>query len=442
MNCTIEKQQMLQKDRAIQTIPGDKSVSHRAVILSSLATTPVQIKNFLFSEDCLNTATIFKALGVSIVHDENTLSLLISGKGLHGLTPFNGLLDAGNSGTGIRLITGVLAGQSFQSRISGDASIQNRPMKRILDPLGQMGAHISGETRPGKSDTYPPLTIAPVSTLSPITYTLPLASAQVKSCILLAGLYVKGTTTVFEPIPCRDHTERIMSAFGAKITRNGTKIVLEGQSELVAPPTVFVPSDFSSAAFFIVLGLVLPGAHFRLTGIGLNPTRSRLLDILRAMGGNIQITPDSLEGEPYGTIEVYESRLTNHPVDPKDVAFIIDEVPILAVAALFAEGTFQITDASELRVKESDRIRTVCQMVSAFGGQVEELEDGFILKGRPQWHSFEVDSHGDHRIAMSAMIAAIASGQTGVVHNCDCIRTSFPNFFTLLKSIGVVFSFT
>ncbi len=431
----------LKKRAEIHTIPGDKSISHRAIIVGALATNTSHFTNFLCAEDCLNTAHIFQALGVPIEINVPQKTVSIKGVGLHGLTQSAKILDVGNAGTGIRLIAGVLAGQSFSSTLTGDASIQKRPMKRIIDPLIQMGANITGIEKNGSS--VPPLTITPSQgPLQGIAYTLPMASAQVKSCILFAGLYAEGQTRVTEPKPSRNHTEEILSAYGAKLQKEGHTLILEGRPTLKNPNTapIPIPSDFSSAAFFIVLALLLQDTTWTLTNISLNPTRIALLDVLKDMGANIKVIPDlSAQFEPIGTLIVSSSTLKNRDIPESVIPILIDEIPILAIAGFFAEGTLRIRNAEELRVKESDRITMIHKMIVAMGGHFSETEDGFDLEGGQTLPKhFEVETAGDHRIAMSAIIATMAGKSEVTLSDDACIQTSFPNFMEILTSLNAL----
>jgi 3-phosphoshikimate 1-carboxyvinyltransferase len=438
MNCHIPKNTLSTRpETTITTIPGDKSLSHRAVILGSLAEGRSTFSGFLTAEDCLNSLKVFKSLGIEATQIGTDLS--VHGKGLSGLRAPKTTLDVGNSGTGIRLITGVLAAQAFDTQITGDASIQKRPMKRIITPLSLMGAQITGQSLPGKTDIYPMLSIQG-GQLNAITYTLPVASAQVKSAILLASLFSKDVTTVIEPEATRDHTERMLQGYGADIRREGTSIMCSGRKPLIAPQgrTIQIPADISSAAFFIVLGLITPHQGLHFTHVGINPTRDALLNVLKAMGANINI--HSIAGEdfePHATISVYPSEMTNIDLDPTVIPFLIDEIPILAVAAMFAKGTLRVTGAKELRVKESDRIAAIARIAAAIGVTLNETDDGFSLTGRPQGANFTLDSHGDHRIAMSGIVLAYAAEMSATVIDCACIQTSFPNFFEILTGLGV-----
>tara|TARA_B100000427_G_scaffold111117_1_gene92129 strand:+ start:9621 stop:10925 length:1305 start_codon:yes stop_codon:yes gene_type:complete len=419
----------------ITSIPGDKSISHRAIIIASLADNKSQFTGFLLSEDCLNTLQIFQQLGVSISINKDTKLVTIQGVGLTGLQAPDSPLDVGNSGTGIRLITGILAMQQFESSISGDHSIQKRPMKRIIEPLREMGAIIAGNEA---DDIYPPLTISPTQHLNPISYLLPMASAQVKSCLLFAGLFLKEETTITQPAICRDHTEIMLTAYQANLTTNHNQIVITGSTPLHNPfsKPITIPADFSSASFFIVLGLIHPNITITLSKIGINPTRSKLLDVLIAMGADITLSNQTMEIEPYADITVRSSSLTNITVDESLIPIIIDEIPILAVAGMFASGTMTISGAQELRYKESDRIKQIVHLVQAFQGHIQEHDDGFTLTGGLAPTTPIIETAFDHRIAMSAIIASLASGCPITLDTIDCIKTSFPNFFDIIDGLG------
>ena len=422
----------------IECIPGDKSISHRSIILGSLASNSSSFSNFLMSDDCKNTIEIFKALGVKINH--NSTEVEINGVGLRGLREPKTQLDVGNSGTSIRLITGLLSAQSFNSVISGDSSIQTRPMKRIIDPLSKMGANITGLAN-SKKDICPPLSITSSTALQPITYSLPIASAQVKSSILLAGLFINGTTTIIEPIKCRNHTELMLNAFNAKISIKDTHIFLEGNHNLQNPfsKTIKIPSDFSSAAFFIVLGLIIPNSHIKLKNIGINPTRAGLLQILKDMGANISLCNEVNDIEPTADIHVKSSNLKNICIPVSAIANIIDEIPILAIAAMFATGTMKLTNAKELRFKESDRIEKIVELVTQFGGKIIDYDDGFEISGgiSPIDNIPTIQTHYDHRIAMSAVIASLATNIACEIDSLDCITTSFPNFLDIINQFSL-----
>ncbi len=447
MDISVQARSPREVNVVLSQIPGDKSLSHRAIILGSLAENESRFSGFLFAQDCIDTLENFRELGVQIADDPTQKTVTIQGRGLY-LSPSStpAHLDCGNSGTGIRLMMGALAGQHFELELTGDASIQKRPMRRVIDPLTKMGANITGAKRPGSADIFPPLTSHPVPTLQPLTYTLPVASAQVKSAILLASLYSKQPTTIHEPEPCRDHTERMLQWYGADITVNNRTITCSGANPLRNPHpelVMAIPADISSAAFFIVFGCILPNCTLTLTDIGLNPTRSRILDVLIKMGANIDIKPVQTPSiEPMGDLIIRSSVLTNIDVDPADIPIIIDELPILAIAALFAKGQFRVRQAKELRVKESDRIASIRDMITAFGGQITEYEDGFDISGPITATSATIVSNGDHRIAMSGIIGAYASGLPAKIQSCDCINTSFPNFFDCLALLGGQFQET
>ena len=392
------KVKLLNTNNIITSIPGDKSISHRAIIIGSLASNNSIFDNFLCAEDCLNTAKIFKSLGVNLTVDTMLKKVSIQGVGLNGLQKSKSELHVGNSGTGIRLITGILAAQNFKSVITGDHSIVKRPMKRIIDPLTKMSATITGEKLTHKKDIYPPLIIE-ASQLKAIKYTLPVASAQVKSALLFASLFAFGTTAIHEPIACRNHTEVMLKTFGANINIKDKIIYCDGTNELKNPysTAITIPSDFSSAAFFIVLGLIYPNSDLTITNVGLNPTRATLINVLKKMGADITI--DQKEGiEPFGDIRVKTSELHNITVPVEDIPFIIDEIPILAVAAMFAKGKMIIKDAEELRVKESDRIKSIVKLVQQFGASIIEKKDGFTLTGGFNAKSPKINTYYDHRI--------------------------------------------
>lgn len=421
----------------ISDIPGDKSISHRAIILGALAENNSEFHNFLCAEDCLNTAKIFSELGVPVELHTETATVKIKGQGLRGLKAPKDTLDVGNSGTGIRLITGVLAAQTFSTTITGDKSIQKRPMKRIITPLTKMGAKISGQAL--NDNIVPPLHISGQTAITSTTYDMPMASAQVKSAILLAGLFANGTTTVIEPAPSRNHTEVMLSNFGVPVTTKGNTICLTGPATLKNPnpdTPIWIPSDFSSAAFFIILGLI-GKTPITTTGIGLNPSRAALVDVLIEMGANIKIENTKTGVEPYGDITANPSTLKNGLVPKAVIPYIIDEIPILAIAACFGNGPLTVKNAEELRVKESDRIAAIGRLVTALGAGFEEFEDGFTLTPpTTPIPNFSCETFGDHRIAMSALIAAKAAGVTAHVSETASIQTSFPNFLAILGRLA------
>lgn len=410
------------------SIPGDKSISHRSIMFGSIAKGTTKIHNFLMGDDCLSTIECFRKLGIDIeMHNDH---ILVHGKGLHGLKPAAEILDCGNSGTTTRLISGILAGQPFTSTLTGDASIQKRPMKRIIEPLRQMHAAIEG-----KDDNFCPLTISP-STLEGICYTSPVASAQVKSCVLLAGLYANTPTTVCEPALSRDHTERMLSAFGAIIERKDKCVTIYPNPELEAMEVV-VPGDISSAAFFMVAGLIVPNSKLILQNVGINPTRRGILDALLAMGGRITCFNErELCGEPVCDMIIESSDLHGITIEGDIIPTMIDEIPAFAVAALFARGSTIIKDAKELRVKESNRIDTMCHELGKMGAVIRPLEDGMIIEGNATLHGAILESYDDHRIAMSLAVAALKATTPSQILNSECIRISYPHFFDHLKAVS------
>ena len=410
------------------TVQGDKSISHRAAIIGSIALGVTRIHNFLLSEDCLRTLEAFKQMGVPIKIKKDEI-VEIQGRGLKGLKePFN-VIDLGNSGTGARLITGILAAQPFFSVITGDDSLRRRPMERIINPLRMMGASIWGRSY----GRYLPLAIRG-STLRGIMWDMVIPSAQVKSAILLAGLYARGDTVVREKIPSRDHTERMLEYFGVNIQR-GEKIIVKGASEPVSRD-VMVPGDISSAAFFIVGATITRDSEITIKNVGLNPTRTGFIEILKEMGARIEIVNLSDTGfEPYGDIKIYSSRLKGITIGGSIIPRLIDEIPVLCIAAAMAKGETLIRDAAELRVKESDRIGVIAECLTRMGVKVETFQDGMRIHGTGRLKGSKVNSHGDHRIAMAMVIAGlVAEGET-VVENVACINTSFPAFFATLGTL-------
>ena len=416
----------IQKLEGSFSIPSDKSISHRSVMFGSLAKGTTHISNFLMGDDCLSTISCFRKLGVPITIEGDTV--IVEGKGLHGLTAPDSILDCGNSGTTVRLISGILSGQNFSTTLTGDASIQKRPMKRVIKPLSEMGA-----TLEAKEDNFCPMTIHPHA-LKGITYHSPVASAQVKSSILLAGLYADAPTTVIEPAISRDHTERMLSAFGATVTREGTAVTIQPCHELYATD-IIVPGDISSAAFFMVAGLITPGSELVIQNVGINPTRRGILDVLLAMGGDITcFNEKEVCGEPVCDMRVRYSKLHGTTVEGDIIPTLIDEIPAIAVAALFAEGQTIIKDAAELRVKESDRIETLYTELTKMGADIVPKPDGMIITGNKPLNGAVLESHHDHRIAMSLTIAACNATSESTLEHAECVSISFPNFFELLQT--------
>ena len=409
------------------TVPGDKSISHRSVMLSSLAEGTSHISGFLTGEDCLSTVSCFKKMGVEIEIDGTNVT--VHGKGLNGLTKPTETLDVGNSGTTLRLMTGILAAQKFESHITGDSSIQKRPMDRVNAPLSLMGASIKGC---GGEKLYAPLTVEGKN-LKAIEYTLPVASAQVKSAIILAGLYADGKTTIIEPEATRDHTEIMLNYLGADIKKDGNKITVKPVKELYAKD-ITVPGDISSAAYFMAAGAVCPSSDVTITNVGINPTRTGIITVLENMGADISILNErTVCGEKVADINVKTSKLKGTVVEGDIIPKLIDEIPVIAVIACFADGKTVIKDAQELKVKESNRIKTVVGELKKFGADIEETDDGMIINGSKELKGTVVESHNDHRIAMSMAIAALmAEGET-TIKNSECVDISFPNYFDILS---------
>ena len=417
------------------TIPGDKSISHRSVMFAGLGDTPVHIKNFLHAEDCLSTVGVMRALGTAIEFlNEN--ELIVTGKGLHGLSEPMTVLDAGNSGTTLRLMMGLLAPQPFLSVFSGDASLTRRPMGRVLLPLSQMGARIYG--RSGNNNL--PLTIVPTGEkLHGIHYESPVASAQVKSAILLAGLYGDGPTTVTEPYVSRDHTEQMLAGFGVRLERSGTSVTVFPVEDggYRAPEEITVPGDISSAAYFLVAGSIIAGSRLLLKNVGINPTRTGVLDVLTEMGAHISVQNERTSGgERVADIVVAAANLRGVSFGAEIMPRLIDEIPILAVAALFAEGDTVIAGAGELRVKETDRLHAVATEFQKLApGSIEEREDGLLIHGKAKPQRAQVKSYGDHRMAMSlAVLGAAAEGV--LIEDPDSVNISYPTFFSEMERLS------
>ena len=409
-------------------VPGDKSVSHRALMLAAIAEGDSRIRGFLEGEDTRATAAVLSQLGVRI-ETPSPGERRVHGVGLHGLRGSSQPLDCGNAGTGMRLLTGLLAGQAFDSTLIGDASLSKRPMRRVTDPLTQMGAQIDTQ------DGLPPLRVRGGQTLQGIRYELPVASAQVKSALLLAGLYGDGDTEVIEPHPTRDYTERMLAAFGWPIVFAPGRARLAGGHTLHATD-VDVPADFSSAAFFLVAASIVPGSELHLPAIGLNPRRTGLLQALRLMGADISVEhPRESGGEPVGDLIVRHARLHGVELPEALVPDMIDEFPALFIAAAVASGTTVIRGAAELRVKESDRIATMANGLRSLGASIRETPDGAIIHGG-RLGAGTVESHLDHRVAMSFAVAGLVAGGAVRINDCAHVATSFPGFLELANRCG------
>lgn len=408
-------------------IPGDKSISHRAVMFGSIAKGDTHIKGFLPGDDCMSTIGCFKSLGIDI--EQEGENVVVHGKGIKGLSAPTTTLDVGNSGTTIRLISGILSAQEFDTTLNGDSSIQKRPMKRVINPLSQMGAEIKST-----NDGYAPLTIHGKK-LKAIEYTMPVASAQVKSSILLASLFAEGTTIINEPLASRNHTEIMLNYFGANINNINGVITSTPVDELYAKDLT-VPGDISSAAFFMVAGLIVPNSHIIIENVGINPTRTGIIDALKAMGGNIIVLNERESGgEPVADIEVKTSKLKATTLSGDIIPRMIDEIPVFAVAALCSEGTTYVKDAQELKVKESNRIATMSEELGKMGIKISETDDGMIIEGNQKLKGAKVYSHLDHRVAMSCAIAALVANGNTTITDADCVGISFPNFYELLNTL-------
>ncbi|OQX53790.1 MAG: 3-phosphoshikimate 1-carboxyvinyltransferase [Candidatus Omnitrophica bacterium 4484_213] len=437
-------------------LPGDKSISHRAVMLSSIAGGTTEIENFLFCEDCLATVNAFRQMGIKIIAKRRaprTASLrgrqsaerkiIVYGRGLRGLTSPSQPLYLGNSGTSMRLLAGILSGQNFSAKLEGDSSLSKRPMQRIIIPLKLMGADIKGK------NGYPPLTIKGKKELKAIRYKIPVASAQVKSAILLAGLYAEGETELTEIAKTRDHSERMLKLFGADIKTKGLKCRIK-PSPLSSPGKIKIPGDISSAAFFIIGATILTGSHLVLKNVGLNPTRTGIIDVLKRMGGKIQATryperqaygagtPHATRQnnfEPVGDIIVQASQLKGIEIKGKIIPRLIDEIPVLMVAACFAKGETRIKDIGELRKKEVDRIYSLCYNLKRMGAKIKEKKKEVAIKGVQRLKGKRLNSFGDHRTAMALAIAGLKAEGRTIIENSDCIKTSFPDFRKKLNEL-------
>lgn len=406
-------------------------MSHRYAMLAAIAEGPSEIHYFSSSADCQSTLACLKKLGVKIDRKDDVLT--IHGTGLEGLRPPAGVLDAGNSGSTMRMLAGILAGQSFRSVIAGDASLSRRPMKRVIDPLNRMGARIRSLAGSAAGD-LPPLEIEG-GTLKPMRYELPVPSAQVKSAILLAGLFAEGETEIIEPIPTRDHTEIALEQMRAEIGRHRRTISLRGRARLEGK-TFHVPGDISSAAFFLAAGLLVPESNLVLQNVGLNPTRTAMLDLLVPMGGRVKVLNiEMINGELIGDLHVEASSLRGGEIPPESIPGLIDELPTLAALGTQTERGLSFRGASELRVKESDRIAAIAENLRRMGAEVEEFSDGLRVGGRQTLRGTEVESYGDHRIAMALAVAGLLAQGPTLIRDSACVDVSFPGFFDVLDGV-------
>ena len=410
-------------------VPGDKSISHRYAMLASLAEGPSEITRFSAAADCRSTLDCFSRLGVKI--DIQGDRVRIAGLGLEGLRRPSRTLDAGNSGTTMRMLAGILAGQEFRSTLDGDASLRRRPMRRVMDPLAKMGARIHA-----REGGFAPLKIEGTR-LSPIDYALPVPSAQVKSAVLLAGLFADGVTSVTEPVRTRDHTELALAEFGAHLEHEGRTIRIHGRPRLKGRSLV-VPGDLSSAVFFLAAAMVLPESNLVVHNVGLNPTRSAVLDVLGSMGAPVSLVSIRSEhGELVGDVSVRHEPLNGGSIQGDVIAQLIDELPAIAVLGPYTEKGIEIRNAAELRVKESDRIAVLAENLRRMGAQVEELPDGLLVAGRSagRLHGAEIEPHGDHRMAMAFAIAALGAEGETVIRDAECAAVSYPDFFPTLERL-------
>jgi len=414
-------------------VPGDKSISHRAIMLGAIADGITRVSGFLEGADALSTRNVFRAMGVRIDGPESA-RVTVYGVGREGLRAPPGPLDCGNAGTAMRLLMGLLAGQPFASELVGDETLMRRPMRRVADPLRLMGARVETD------GDCPPVRISPSPGLRGIEYRLPVASAQLKSALLLAGLYASGRTTIIEPAPTRDHTERMLGGFGVRVERDGLRVAIEGGQRLTGC-AIDVPTDISSAAFFLVGASIAPGSDLVLEHVGMNPTRTGVIDILRLMGADITVLAESeVGGEPVADLRVRSAELRGIDVPEELVPLAIDEFPAIFVAAACARGCTRVTGAAELRVKESDRIATMAEGLQALGVAAEPTDDGMIIEGRPDGAAFtggRVEAHGDHRIAMSFAMAALRASGPVSIGDTENVATSFPGFVRLAAGAGL-----
>lgn len=412
------------------TVPGDKSISHRAALFGGMARGETHIVNFLFGQDCLSTLNCLKQLGVT--WERRGADVWLAGEGMEGWTEPTDILDAGNSGTTLRLMLGAIAGSPFAVTFTGDASLRSRPMRRVAEPLKQMGARIMGR----QEDSLAPLTMRG-GQLQGQSFRTAVASAQVKSAIILAGLRASGETMVEEPVLSRDHTERMLRGFGVEVFSEKTTVKVRGGGRLVGQD-VFVPGDISSAAFFLVLGSLAKSGEIVLPNVGINPTRTGVIDVLKAMGADIEfLEVGEICGEPRATLRVRPSELKGTEIAGETIPRVIDEIPILALAASLAEGETVIRDAAELRVKETDRVRTVVEGLNALGAKAEELPDGLRIFGRPTLRGGQAASFGDHRLAMTWTIAGLLSQEGVSVEDVEAAEVSFPDFLGVIEKVGL-----
>mgnify|MGYP004496363435 FL=1 len=420
----------IHKLRGEITVPGDKSISHRSIMLGALADGTTEVTGFLQGADCLSSIACFQKMGVTIENNPNTNTVRITGRGLHGLTKPEGILDVGNSGTTTRLMSGILAAQPFTSTIDGDASIRKRPMGRIMTPLSMMGARFESL----QTQQCAPFKISGGS-LKGIHYDSPVASAQVKSAILFAGLYADGETSVTEPSLSRNHTELMFESFGIDIKSKGTTATVQPANQLI-PQKIQIPGDISSAAYFIVAGLITPNSEITIKNVGINPTRDGIITVCKNMGADITVSHsyDKI-GEPRADITVKSSALQGCVIEGDIIPKLIDEIPVIAIMAAFADGTTIIKDAQELKVKESNRIDVMVKNLSAMGVDIEGTEDGMIIHGGKPLHGAAIDSKSDHRIAMSFAIAgSLADGETDIL-NAECVNISYPQFYQDMQNL-------
>lgn len=418
----------VQKLAGTVNVPGDKSISHRSVMFGAIAEGTTRITGFLQAEDCQSTIRIMRQLGVAI--EETADEIIVAGQGLNGLSAPAAVLDAGNSGTTMRLLAGLLSGQKFQSILTGDASLQKRPMNRVILPLQMMGADIAGKN----GSQFAPLTINPVTSLQAIDYELPMASAQVKSAIILAALQAKGESTIIEKELTRNHTEEMLTQFGVKLDIAGKVIKIKGGQQL-SGQNISVPGDISSAAFFLVAGLIVPNSDIRLTNVGMNETRTGIIEVIEAMGGKMEI--DYYPGGLSSDVKVKTSQLKSTIIAGELIPRLIDEIPILALLATQATGQTIIRDAEELKVKETDRIQAVATQLRKMGANIQETTDGMIIEGPTKLHGAEVDSFGDHRIGMMLQIAALLVRDGEVkMKDAECVNISYPEFFAVVDRIS------